>query len=361
MGDADNLPVLVEKRKYSNLEVSKIVCGANHVLLHAGGSVYAWGNRESGQTGINWDAKKKMSAFNPHLINLKGVFDIFSGKDHSFALCQKGDQKRLYAWGFNKNAQLGLGHKDNLWNPEEVEFFKDMNIKCVTGGESHTLFLTEANELYVCGQNLEGQCGIIINNNNNNDDNDNDRNVNNNLAEGQVNAVLNIESIEYKEEIVISTNIENRGMIVENVNENMNENENENGNKNEKEDETNKINQDLEAVNVNKNDENLENVELEIGIIPANNMPKRAYVERDEDADIIFVPIKLDFFDPGHRQIDSICSSENYNYAFNINENQAYSWGVGTSYVLGNKKEDNEKIPFTIPKEFYKNLTVDQV
>lgn len=35
--------------------------------------------------------------------------------------------------------------------------------------------------------------------------------------------------------------------------------------------------------------------------------------------------------------------------------------GIGSSYVLANKNEDEVYQPFAVPKEFFKNKVVDQV
>lgn len=59
--------------------------------------------------------------------------------------------------------------------------------------------------------------------------------------------------------------------------------------------------------------------------------------------------------------IGSIKCSMNYNYAVSEKLNEIYSWGMGESYVLGNKKDDNEAEPFKIPKEFYFNKKVAKV
>jgi alpha-tubulin suppressor-like RCC1 family protein len=61
----------------------------------------------------------------------------------------------LNNWG-----QLGIGNRENCWLPTEVEFFNDNPVIQVTGGDHHTIFLTEKKEVFGCGKNDEGQCGI---------------------------------------------------------------------------------------------------------------------------------------------------------------------------------------------------------
>lgn len=59
--------------------------------------------------------------------------------------------------------------------------------------------------------------------------------------------------------------------------------------------------------------------------------------------------------------IDKIVCSMNFNYALCTNKNEVYSWGMGDSYVLGNKKEENENEPFKVPKEFFFNKKIANV
>jgi len=70
----------------------------------------------------------------------------------------------------------------------------------------------------------------------------------------------------------------------------------------------------------------------------------------------ILKPMKLNVAD-----VSNIFSSNNFNYCINRRDNKVYSWGFGESYVLGNKKDEGEQVPFSVPKEFFKSRIVDQV
>lgn len=91
---------------------------------------------------------------------------------------------------------------------------------------------------------------------------------------------------------------------------------------------------------------------------------QKAYVlnaERDDYT--IKKPQKIIFpsSEENDKAISQICSYMNFSYAFTENDNNVFSWGLGESYVLGNKKDSNENVPFAVPKDFYQNLNVDQV
>jgi len=124
-----NKPEQMDTLKYfKNQNIKKVVCGANHTLLLAGDCVYAWGNQESGQTGINPLAKKKLPPLHPNKLATKKVLDIFSGLNHCFLIALKGTEKIFKGWGYNKYGQLGIGDKENYWIPQEINFFNDNNI-----------------------------------------------------------------------------------------------------------------------------------------------------------------------------------------------------------------------------------------
>ncbi|KAM9373125.1 secretion-regulating guanine nucleotide exchange factor [Phaethornis superciliosus] len=68
----------------------------------------------------------------------------------------------LLAWGANSYGQLGLGHKEDVLVPQPL---KDVSCKCqdiksITGGGGHSAVITGAGELFVCGNNKDGQLGL---------------------------------------------------------------------------------------------------------------------------------------------------------------------------------------------------------
>ena len=82
--------------------------------------------------------------------------------------------------------------------------------------------------------------------------------------------------------------------------------------------------------------------------------------ERNEDDFTISTPAKLNFNTENHK-IDTLASSMDFSYALDKKNNQAYSWGGGDSYVLGNETENDAKTPFAIPKKFFKNQAINNV
>jgi len=89
-------------------------------------------------------------------------------------------------------------------------------------------------------------------------------------------------------------------------------------------------------------------------------LPNNRQDNGDEKDFSVELPVKVPKFteDIG---IGKIRCSMNYNYALSEKNSEVYSWGMGESYVLGNKKDDNEAEPFKIPREFYFNKKVEKV
>ena len=64
--------------------------------------------------------------------------------------------KKVYAWGSNHYGQLGLGHKDYIYYPEEISFFTDRNIVDIDSGRFHSIALSRDGQVYTWG--LSSDC-----------------------------------------------------------------------------------------------------------------------------------------------------------------------------------------------------------
>ena len=72
-----------------------------------------------------------------------------------YALMEDGD---VYSWGYNNYGQLGHGDTTNRLTPTKITVF-NQNVRCVRTGGYHVAFITNDNQLYLCGLNTSGQCG----------------------------------------------------------------------------------------------------------------------------------------------------------------------------------------------------------
>ena len=228
----------------------KVISGTNHVIiLTKEKNIYAFGNKEYGQRGIN--PKETIDHMKINKINEKNIEDIFTGDEHSF-LIKKEDNKRIVkSWGLNNKGQLGIGKSSldgeqyiNIYTPTLIIFDENVNVKKICGGNGNSICITEDNRIFIWGSNDDNLLGL-----------DNNEPI---------------------------------------------------------------INKPKELIFFNRN------------INPEN-------------------------------EVNEISSAYQSFYARNINNNKVYSWGVGDSYILGNKKEKSEKNPYLIDNKFYKNMKVSQL
>ncbi|XP_066221143.1 secretion-regulating guanine nucleotide exchange factor isoform X5 [Saccopteryx leptura] len=68
---------------------------------------------------------------------------------------------RLFAWGANSYGQLGLGHREDVLLPQQLnDFCKPVCVRRITGGGGHSAVVTDGGSLFVCGLNRDGQLGL---------------------------------------------------------------------------------------------------------------------------------------------------------------------------------------------------------
>ena len=118
--------------------------------ITADGSLYMWGYNDYGQLGIG-NYKNQLSPVKV----MDNIKDVKLGKYHTLALDSNGV---LYTWGFNYRGQLGIYSDfafDDTCDPTEI-----MNhVISIEAGSSTSACITDMNELYVWGMNVNYQVG----------------------------------------------------------------------------------------------------------------------------------------------------------------------------------------------------------
>eukprot|EP00287_Rhodomonas_sp_CCMP768_P015135 CAMPEP_0196754130 /NCGR_PEP_ID=MMETSP1091-20130531/92914_1 /TAXON_ID=302021 /ORGANISM="Rhodomonas sp., Strain CCMP768" /LENGTH=459 /DNA_ID=CAMNT_0042102341 /DNA_START=124 /DNA_END=1503 /DNA_ORIENTATION=- len=76
---------------------------------------------------------------------------------HSIAITEEG---KCYGFGRNDKGQLGVGDLGNRGAPTLIKGLEHLNVSKAAVGKTHTLFLTAAGEVWVCGSNKFGELGI---------------------------------------------------------------------------------------------------------------------------------------------------------------------------------------------------------
>ncbi|CAD5116540.1 DgyrCDS5419 [Dimorphilus gyrociliatus] len=138
-----------------DLEISQIACGDKFTLiLTKGGVIYSLGDNSSYQLG-----QDRVSASPQVLAALETqtVTNIQCGLRHSIALTRENE---LFAWGCNIKKQLAQNSINKTHVPKLVKFPSNAKIVQIACGGFHTAIVTDIGEVFVFGDNSEGQLGI---------------------------------------------------------------------------------------------------------------------------------------------------------------------------------------------------------
>jgi alpha-tubulin suppressor-like RCC1 family protein len=142
--------------------------GAHSLVLTAPGQLYAFGQNFYGQLGSTTNNGKENANPTPAALALPGangpVIQIAAGDTHSLALTAAG---QLYAFGSNEFGQLGnpANSGTELANPTPLAVAlpgASGPVVQIAAGASHSLALTSTGQLYAFGSNRFGQLGDAI-------------------------------------------------------------------------------------------------------------------------------------------------------------------------------------------------------
>ncbi len=138
----------------------QISAGASHSLvLCDDGSVYSFGENDSGQLGLG----HKNHQFTPQLIPiipmLRGArpCQVSAGYYHSLILCDDGS---VYGFGYNHYGELGLGHNTNQSTPQLISILGEARPCQISAGGHYSLILCDDGSVYGFGFNPSGQLGL---------------------------------------------------------------------------------------------------------------------------------------------------------------------------------------------------------
>jgi alpha-tubulin suppressor-like RCC1 family protein len=147
-------PVLVQLP--GGVTATAVAAGEQFSLaLTTAGSVYAWGNGDSGELGDNADTPSDV----PVQVQLpEGVTAsaIAAGLESGLALSSAG---LVYAWGYNASGQLGDASTADSDVPVQVQLPGGTDATGVASGSNNGLALTSSGEVYGWGNNGYGQLG----------------------------------------------------------------------------------------------------------------------------------------------------------------------------------------------------------
>ncbi|MHC4093970.1 MAG: RCC1 domain-containing protein, partial [Planctomycetota bacterium] len=125
------------------------------LALLADGSVWAWGNNNSGELGD--PGTTSHSPIPVPVAGLPGpVAAVAGGSGHSLAILTDGS---AWAWGLNNRGQLGIGTTLNSLVPVAVTGLPPGRVQALAAGYRHSLLLVDCGQIWAAGANALGQLG----------------------------------------------------------------------------------------------------------------------------------------------------------------------------------------------------------
>jgi alpha-tubulin suppressor-like RCC1 family protein len=170
LGDKINRSTFTQVTKPATMTspIKYITSGVYYtVLLCEDSSLWVVGNNNYGQLGFGDTTDRKVftKVTRPSTMT-SNVKDIYSETNHTVLLTNDNE---IWSCGYNSNGQLGFGDTTdrNIFTKVTKPSTMTSNIKELVCGYSHTVLLTNDNEIWSCGYNSNGQLGLGDNTNRN--------------------------------------------------------------------------------------------------------------------------------------------------------------------------------------------------
>ncbi|XP_077002157.1 X-linked retinitis pigmentosa GTPase regulator isoform X2 [Tamandua tetradactyla] len=136
-------------------KVKFAACGRNHTLISTeGGNVYAAGGNNEGQLGLGDTEERNTFQLISFFTSQYKIKQLSAGSNTSAALTEDGE---LFMWGDNSEGQIGLQNITNVCVPHQVTIGK--SISWISCGYYHSAFVTKG-ELYTFGEPECGKLGL---------------------------------------------------------------------------------------------------------------------------------------------------------------------------------------------------------
>ncbi|XP_061033981.1 X-linked retinitis pigmentosa GTPase regulator isoform X4 [Eubalaena glacialis] len=148
-----NKPTCVKALKPEKVKFA--ACGRNHTLVSTeGGKVYAAGGNTEGQLGLGDTEERNTFHLISFFTSQHKIKQLSAGSNTSAALTEDGE---LFMWGDNSEGQIGLQNITSICVPHQVTIGKP--ISWISCGYYHSAFVTKG-ELYTFGEPEYGKLGL---------------------------------------------------------------------------------------------------------------------------------------------------------------------------------------------------------
>ncbi|XP_062982586.1 X-linked retinitis pigmentosa GTPase regulator isoform X7 [Elgaria multicarinata webbii] len=149
-----NKPTCVKALKPEKVKLA--ACGRNHTLIYTEqGNVYAAGGNSEGQLGLGDTEERSTFHLISFFTNQHKIKQLAAGSYTSAALTEDG---QLFMWGDNSEGQIGLADEANVCAPHQVDVGKP--ISWISCGYYHSALITRDGELYTFGEPENGKLGL---------------------------------------------------------------------------------------------------------------------------------------------------------------------------------------------------------
>ena len=130
-----------------------IAAGEKHTCgVTANGEAWCWGGNKNGQLGSGGTENATL----PRIVSAMTPFStITAGATFT---CARGRESGAFCWGLNNSGQLGDGTNASHSVPVPVKGLSGRLVS-LTAGNAHACAVTERNEMFCWGNNLDGQIG----------------------------------------------------------------------------------------------------------------------------------------------------------------------------------------------------------
>ena len=133
-------------------QINMLSCGSNFtVCVDHQGFIWSFGKNVDGQLGTG-----NTTEFNvpQKLLNIPPVLSVSCGGSYTLTITKDAN---LWSWGSNGEGQLCLGNTENQTKPQKTSF---SHISKMSTGCVHSIFQNDKGEIFSCGFNYYGQCGL---------------------------------------------------------------------------------------------------------------------------------------------------------------------------------------------------------
>ncbi|XP_070800313.1 X-linked retinitis pigmentosa GTPase regulator isoform X2 [Pituophis catenifer annectens] len=139
-------------------KVKLAACGRNHTLIYTEKrNLYATGGNSEGQLGLGGTEERSTFHLVSYFTSQHKIKQLAAGSYTSAALTEDG---QLFMWGDNSEGQIGLGNEANACVPHQVDVGKP--VFWISCGYYHSALITCDGELYTFGESDNGKLGLSL-------------------------------------------------------------------------------------------------------------------------------------------------------------------------------------------------------